>query len=75
MHEEVKNEYDKLSKEKAYKTGKATKMRAYLEAMKQADTYLNEWSNEMWILMVDKAIVNRDGSILFKFVNGQEVKV
>ncbi len=46
-----------------------------LRLTKQANTYLAEYSNEMWILMVDKAVVNRDGSILFKFVNGQEVKV
>lgn len=74
-YEEVKNAYDKACKEKAYKTGKATKMRAYLEAMKQANTYLEEWSTEMWVLMVSKAIVNRDRSIKFEFMNGQEVTI
>lgn len=38
QYEEQKNSLDKAAKEKAYKTGKATKMRAYLEAMKQAGT-------------------------------------
>lgn len=74
-YEEVKNAYDKACKEKAYKTGKATKMRAYLEAMKQANSYLDEWSNEMWVLMVNRAIVNRDGSIKFEFMNGQEITI
>ncbi len=81
-YEELTKEYEtqkaaleKAVKEKAYKTGKATKMRAYLEAMKQADDYLEVWSEEAWILMVETATVNRDKTITFKFVNGKEVRV
>lgn len=81
-YEELTKEYEtqkaaleKAVKEKAYKTGKATKMRAYLEAMKQADDFLEKWSDEVWILMVETATVNRDNTITFKFVNGKTVKV
>lgn len=81
-YEELTKEYEtqkaaleKAIKEKAYKTGKATKMRAYLEAMKQADDFLEEWSDEAWILMVETAIVNRDKTITFKFANGQTIRV
>lgn len=75
QYELEKDALDKAVKEKAYKTGKATKMRAYLEAMKQADDYLEEWSVEAWVLMVETATVNRDKTITFKFVNGKEVRV
>ena len=75
QYEAEKDALDKAVKEKAYKTGKATKMRAYLEAMKQADDYLEIWSEEAWILMVETATVNRDKTITFKFVNGKEVRV
>ena len=75
QYELEKDTIDKAVKEKAYKTGKATKMRAYLEAMKQADDYLEVWSEEAWILMVETATVNRDKTITFKFVNGKEVRV
>lgn len=81
-YEELTKEYEtqkaaleKAVKEKAYKTGKATKMRAYLEAMKQADDFLEKWSDEVWILMVETATVNRDKSISFRFVNGQTIRV
>lgn len=81
-YEELTKEYEtqkaaleKAVKEKAYKTGKATKMRAYLEAMKQADDFLEKWSDEVWILMVETATVNRDNTITFKFVNGKTIKV
>lgn len=42
QYEEQKNSLDKAAKEKAYKTDNTTKMRAYLEAMKQADDYIEE---------------------------------
>ena len=50
-------------------------MRAYLEAMKQADDYIEEWSEDAWILMVETATVNRNKTITFKFVNGKEIQV
>lgn len=81
-YEELTKEYEtqkaaleKALKEKAYKTGRAMKMRAYLEAMKQADDFLEEWSDEVWILMVETATVNRDNTITFRFTNGKTVKV
>lgn len=74
QYEEQKNSLDKAAKEKAYKTGKTTKMRAYLEVMKQADDYIEEWSEEAWILMVERATVNRDKTITFKFVNSKEIQ-
>lgn len=74
QYEEQKNSLDKVAKEKVYKTGKTTKMRAYLEAMKQADDYIEEWSEEAWILMVERATVNRDKTITFKFVNSKDIQ-
>ena len=75
QYDEHKAALDKALKEKAYKTGKAIKMRAYLEAMKQADDYLEKWSDDMWILMVETATVHRDKTITFRFVNGREIRV
>ena len=47
--EEQKNSPDKVAKEKAFKTGKATKMRAYLEAMKHADDFTSKNCQNMKI--------------------------
>lgn len=74
QYEVQKNSLDKMVKENAYKTDKATKMRAYFEAMKQADDYIEEWSDEGWIQMVEKATVNRDKTITFKFVKARRSK-
>lgn len=72
-YETQKDALEKAVKEKSYKTGKATKMRAYLEAMKQADDFLEKWSDEVWILMVETATVNRDKTITFRFTGGKEI--
>ena len=73
QYDEHKAALDKAVKEKAYKTGKATQMRVSLEAMKQADDFLEEWSDEMWILMVETATVNRNKTITFQFTSGKEI--
>lgn len=75
QYEELKVAFDKAVKEKAYRNGKAIKMHAYLEAIKKADDYLQEWSDDIWILMVDKATVNRDGTITFCFTSGREFTI
>jgi len=36
---------------------------------------LNEWDEQLWTRTIDHVVVNPDGSMAFKFVNGQTVKV
>ena len=48
-------------------------MKAYLEEIKKADNYLPEWSHNLWMLMVEKATVNKDKTITFKFTSKTEV--
>lgn len=48
-------------------------MQAYLEAMKQVDDYLEEWSVETWIFMVETATVDRNKTITFQFTSGKQI--
>ena len=48
-------------------------MQAYLEAMKQADDYLEEWSVETWIFMVETATVDRNKTITFQVTSGKQI--
>lgn len=48
-------------------------MKAYLKEIKKADNYLPEWSNDVWMIMVEKAIINRDKAITFRFTSGTMV--
>lgn len=73
QYESEKNDLDKTLEKRAYKQAQEIKMKAYLEVIKKADNYLPEWSNDVWMIMVEKAIVNRDKTITFKFTSGTEI--
>ena len=73
QYESEKNALDKALEKRAYMQAQEIKMKAYLEEIKKADNYLPEWSNNVWMLMVEKAIVNRDKTITFRFTSGTEI--
>lgn len=73
QYESEKNDLDKALEKRAYMQAQEIKMKAYLEEIKKADNYLPEWSNDVWMIMVEKAIVNRDKTITFKFTSGTEI--
>jgi len=50
-------------------------MALYIRTLKKQPVVLREWSDTIWTVMVEKAIVHRDGAITFVFKNGTEVKV
>ena len=50
-------------------------MALYIRTLKKQPVVLREWSATIWTVMVEKAIVHRNGAITFVFKNGTEVKV
>ena len=76
----LKNQYDahketleKALEDRSCKQAKEVMMKAYLADMRNADNYLPEWSDDVWMTMVEKATVNRDKSITFQFTSGKEI--
>lgn len=50
-------------------------MALYIRTLKKQPVVLREWDSTIWTVMVEKAIVHRDGAITFVFKNGTEIKV
>ena len=75
QYEADKNALDKTLEKRAYKQAQEIKMKAYLKEIKKADNYLPEWSIDLWMLMVDSAIVNRDKMVTFKLTSGTEITI
>jgi len=73
QYDGLKDSLDKAISDKAYKQAQEIKMKAYMQEIKKADTYLPEWSDEIWMTMVESGTVNRDGTITFKFTSGTEI--
>lgn len=74
-YNKIKAELDDCINEQAYKLGQSTKLNLFLKRLEDAEIMLNEWEDEIWFLMINKAIVHKDKSITFIFLNGKEVRV
>ncbi len=66
-HKALTDELDKLLKEKTDKESKVTKLNAFVSVMSKSDDKLSDWNERIWMLMVEKAIVQRDKSVKFIF--------
>jgi len=73
QYDATKIALDKTLEKRAYKQAQEIKMKAYLLEIKKADNYLPEWSDDLWMLMVESGTVNRDKTITFKFNGGAEI--
>lgn len=79
---ELETEYDKevkrlkdLEQEKQETNDKRNKIATFIASLKDKGTSINEFDEELFNIMVCKAIVNRDKSIEFIFNSGYKVKV
>jgi len=66
-HESLTTDLNKLLKEKTDKENKATRMKSFLSVINKSEDMLNSWNERIWMLMVEKAIVQRDKNIKFIF--------
>lgn len=57
------NEYSYID---IYKN-KATRMKSFLSVLNKAEDMLNSWNERVWMLMMEKANVQRDKSVKFIF--------
>mgnify|MGYP001225174996 CR=1 FL=1 len=66
-HKALTDELDKLLKGKTDKENKETRMKSFLSVLNKSEDMLNSWNERIWMLMVEKAIVQRDKSVKFIF--------
>lgn len=50
-------------------------IKLFMKAYKEMPEILKEWSLEVWITIIDHAIVYSDGKMKFIFKSGDEIKV
>jgi len=71
--ETAKKKLEDAQKEKSYKNGQSLRLEGFIERLKESKEFITEWDSEIWNLMLNESLVNRDGSITFKFKNGTEI--
>ena len=56
---------------KAYKQGQAEQLKTSLLQIQNAETTLQEWSDDVWMTLIENGTVHKDKSITFKFYTGK----
>lgn len=74
-YDETKAAYDKVVEERKVKLSKAQQLDAFLYYIKNNEAVITEWSSDIWNVLVESGTVCRDGSIIFKFKNGKQIRV
>lgn len=75
MHSIEETRYKFLLKEKNGRLAKAKSMELFIESIKDKPDVIDCWNSDLWILLVDKAIVHHDKSITFVFKNMKEITI
>lgn len=71
--EEIK--YKDLIKEKDYRLAQAKSMELFIKAIEDKPDVIDAWDDNLWILLIKKAIVHHDKSITFVFNNLSEITI
>ena len=74
-YKKAATELERLQNLRTTQRQKDKKMALYIRTLKKQPVVLREWSDTIWTVMVEKAIVHRNGEITFVFYNGTETKV
>ena len=60
-------------KMKTPKDGKKKELEAILQKMIEADAVLLEWSDQLWLTLINECTAHVDKTITFKFKNDYEI--
>ena len=74
-YETAKTRFDALESEQAIRMDKADTIGAFMFALKEMGTASQKFDSKLCMLTLDKAVVNRSGTITFRFISGFEVEI
>ena len=74
-HSKIINKIGKLENEIIKKKAQAKHLQAFVDDLANRPTVLEEWDENVWSYLIDRATVNNDESITFLFRNGNEINV
>lgn len=71
----AKTKMESLLEEKQSKLDRIEILNAFIASLEDKETVIDEFSIDLWNLMIQDALVNENGTITFKFRNGNEVRI
>ena len=73
-YEKAAAELERLQSLRTLRSQRDKKMALYIRTLKKQPEVMHDWNDTIWTVMVEKAIVHKDGSITFRFYSGAEIK-
>ena len=81
-YNELSSRYDEevlklnnLQEERMSKLARAKRIDLFIETLKKQKLILEEWDKDIWVLLVEKAVVHTNGSITFEFKCGRTINI
>ena len=74
-YEKKAKQREKLISEKEDKFRGANEIKLYVQKMIETKNLVTEWDDTLWVIFLDSAIVNTDGTIEFGFKDGSKISV
>lgn len=74
-YEKKAKQREKLISEKEDKFRRADEIRRYVQKMIETQNLVTEWDDTLWVIFLDSAIVNTDGTMGFCFKDGSKIPV
>ena len=74
-YEKKAKQQEKLISEKEDKFRRADEIRLYVQKMIETKNLVTEWDDTLWVIFLDRATVNADGTIEFCFKDGSKIPV
>lgn len=74
-YEEAVTELERLQKCNAERIQQDKAISVFIRTLKKQPLILDEWNDTIWNVMLEKAIVHRNGEITFIFYNGTKITV
>ena len=73
-YEKTKQKQEELIEARSNKKAQELNMKSFISNLKQVEDKLSDWNEQIWMLMVNSAVVHRNTSITFKLNNGKEIR-
>lgn len=72
-YNKAKDELEKANNELLQKKTRQKNLEAIAVKMEELDSVLLEWSDEIWLTLIEEAVAHENGTITFKFKNGYNI--
>lgn len=73
-YEELQGRIDELEAAKRERQDRVKRFELFIRAMEKHHGELTEFDDSVWLAVIDTVTVMADGKLVFRFVNGMEMK-